>query len=133
MARAVTTFTQADINANSLVYQENGTTATSDVIAFRVTDPNGNSVNGSFPITITPATGNGILDGIGIAQQLELIYVAYFNRAADGAGDSFWSDQNVQAQARGQSAFSRSDQYRQLVRATDGNNRAVSVPWRAQS
>ena len=36
--------------------------------------------------------------------QLELIYIAYFNRAGDIGGFSFWEGQNVQAQAAGQSA-----------------------------
>ena len=61
-------------------------------------------MTGSFPITITVLTGNGVLGNLSVAPRLELIYVAYFNRAADGAGDTFWSQQNAQAQAAGQNA-----------------------------
>ena len=46
----------------------------------------------------------GLIDGLTTSQQLELIYIGYFNRAADGAGFAFWAGQNVQAQASGQSA-----------------------------
>jgi hypothetical protein len=62
----VTTFTQADINAGSITYQENGTAATSDAIVFKVTDQNNNSVTGSFPVTITPSTD--LLGGLSAAQ-----------------------------------------------------------------
>ena len=53
---AVSTFTQADINAGLIAYQESGSPAPSDAIGFRVTDPNGYSANGSFPITIASET-----------------------------------------------------------------------------
>jgi hypothetical protein len=46
----------------------------------------------------------GIIDGLSVQQQLELIYIGYFNRAADGNGYSFWEGQNAQAQTEGQSA-----------------------------
>jgi hypothetical protein len=51
-----------------------------------------------------PNVSSGLLASLSISQQLELIYVAYFNRAADAGGSTFWSGQNVQAQGRGQSA-----------------------------
>jgi hypothetical protein len=38
------------------------------------------------------------------SQRLELIYIGYFNRAADGPGFSFWEGQNSQAQASGENA-----------------------------
>jgi hypothetical protein len=46
----------------------------------------------------------GIIDSLSVQQQLELIYIGYFNRSADGGGYSFWESQNAQAQAGGQSA-----------------------------
>jgi hypothetical protein len=48
--------------------------------------------------------GTGLLGNLNVNQQLELIYVAYFNRAADGGGFGFWGGQNTQAQNGGQSA-----------------------------
>jgi hypothetical protein len=45
-----------------------------------------------------------LVDSLSIGQQLELIYIAYFNRSADGGGFTFWSEQNSTAQAGGQSA-----------------------------
>ena len=38
------------------------------------------------------------------AQQTELIYIGYYNRAADGGGFAFWAGQNLWAQNGGQSA-----------------------------
>jgi hypothetical protein len=46
----------------------------------------------------------GLLDKLTFDQQSEMIYVGYFNRAADEGGFSFWASQNAQAQAGGQSA-----------------------------
>ncbi len=46
----------------------------------------------------------GLLVSLTTTQQLELIYLAYFNRAADGAGYAYWEGQNVQAQGNGESA-----------------------------
>src|ERR1019366_4631356 len=57
---AVSTFTQADINAGTITYLENGNPATSDSFAFSVTDQNNNAVTGSFPITITPAVSKPV-------------------------------------------------------------------------
>ena len=51
-----------------------------------------------------PTPGPGLLGGLSVNQQVELIFIAYFNRAADGGGNTFWGGQNSQAQARGQSA-----------------------------
>ena len=45
-----------------------------------------------------------LLDNLSLNQQLELIYIAYYNRAADEGGFSFWGGQNATAQANGQSA-----------------------------
>ena len=58
----------------------------------------------SIATTETSQSSGGLLGELSIALQLELIYVAYFNRAADGGGDTFWLGQNTQAQRAGQSA-----------------------------
>ncbi len=71
-------------------------------------DSNGNAasfagVQTSFAgleVNINP----GLISDLSITQQLELIYIGYFNRAADEAGFGFWSGQNTQAQSSGQSA-----------------------------
>jgi plastocyanin len=52
----------------------------------------------------TSPNGTGLLGGITISQQLQLIYVAYFNRAADSPGFAFWGGQSQRAQTAGQSA-----------------------------
>lgn len=52
----------------------------------------------------TPSLPTTLIHSIGISQQIELIYVGYFNRAGDKNGFNFWLDQNTQAQNRGQSA-----------------------------
>ena len=59
--------------------------------------------NGAGGATVS-AVGPNLLSGLSINQQLELIYIAYFNRAADGGGFTFWAGQNAQAQNLGQSA-----------------------------
>jgi plastocyanin len=66
-----------------------------------VSDTMGQSANGG---TASVTTTETLLGGLSTSQQLELIYIAYFNRAADGAGFSFWNGQNVSAQNGGQSA-----------------------------
>ncbi len=49
---AVSSFTQADINAGLITYVQNGSDTTSDSFAFSVTDAEGASVGGTFAITI---------------------------------------------------------------------------------
>jgi uncharacterized membrane protein len=52
---AITSFTQADITANRLVYVHNGGETTSDSFTFTVDDGQGNSVAGQvFNVTVTP-------------------------------------------------------------------------------
>ena len=52
---AITSFTQADINAGRLVYVHNGSETTSDSFIFTVDDGQGNSVAGQvFSLTVTP-------------------------------------------------------------------------------
>lgn len=45
----------------------------------------------------------GIIDTLTNDEQLQLIYIGYFDRAADGQGFDFWEAQYVQALANGQS------------------------------
>ena len=59
--------------------------------------------NGSGGATVS-VVGPGLLEGLSVNQQLELIYIAYFNRAADLAGLTYRAGQNTQAQNGGQSA-----------------------------
>jgi hypothetical protein len=60
--------------------------------------------NGGTDVILGSGTSSGLLGSLNVNQQLELIYIAYFNRAADGGGFGFWGGQNVQAQNGGQSA-----------------------------
>jgi len=52
----------------------------------------------------SPTITNGLLSALSLDQQMELIYIGYFNRSADSGGFSFWEGQNATAQAHGQSA-----------------------------
>jgi hypothetical protein len=45
-----------------------------------------------------------LISSLSVNQQLELVYIGYFDRAADGHGFSFWVEQDLQAQNGGQSA-----------------------------
>ncbi len=74
---------------------------TSTTFTIEDTDSAGRAVTDS---TTSVIATDSVLGNLGIDQQLELIYIAYFNRAADGGGNAFWSDQNTKAQAEGQSA-----------------------------
>ena len=74
---------------------------------FGTTQSGGANMDGTvFELTGTgfQVVSTGLLGGLNTNQQLELIYVAYFNRAADGGGFTFWEGQNAQAQNTGQSA-----------------------------
>jgi hypothetical protein len=62
------------------------------------------AITSAHSVTVSAPTDPGVLGGLSTGQQLEMIYIAYFNRSADGNGDTFWVGQNVQAQASGQSA-----------------------------
>jgi hypothetical protein len=44
-----------------------------------------------------------LINSLSVNQQLELVYIGYFDRAADGNGFSFWVEQDLQAQHGGQS------------------------------
>ncbi|HTC11243.1 MAG TPA: DUF4214 domain-containing protein, partial [Acetobacteraceae bacterium] len=70
-----------------------------------VTDTAGKSASNNTTSVITTETNNtGMIGILNTNQQLELIYIAYFNRAADGGGLTYWAGQDAQAQADGQSA-----------------------------
>ncbi len=60
--------------------------------------------NGSSGATVTVNT-LGLLAELSVPQQLELTYIAYFNRAADSAGLNYWEMQNAQARQGGQTAI----------------------------
>jgi hypothetical protein len=47
---------------------------------------------------------SGLIGSLSLGQQLELIYVGYFDRSADGGGLAFWENQNATAQTNGQNA-----------------------------
>ena len=69
---------------------------------FTVKDTN-TSTQSFTDSTTTVVTTGTLLGNLTIDQQLELIYLAYFNRSADG-GNAFWGGQNAQAQASGQTS-----------------------------
>ena len=100
-----TQFTQADINNGLITYQEDGSVATSDTISLFATDPAGNSVSAAFSFIInsTPAGGVGLIGGLDVNSQLELLYLAYYNRPADAPGFAYWQGQITQAETSGRS------------------------------
>jgi hypothetical protein len=70
-----------------------------------VTDTAGlSTTDGTTSIVTTETNVPGLIGTLNVSQQLELIYIAYFNRAADGGGYNFWETQNVQAQNAGENA-----------------------------
>ena len=66
------------------------------------------STGGSASITGVQATFSGLainvplINTLTISQQLELVYIGYFNRPGDGSGFAFWSQQDTTARANGQ-------------------------------
>ena len=61
------------------------------------------SANGGTDVILGSGSPN-LVSTLTTSQQLELVYVAYFNRSADGPGFAFWNGQNVTAQNGGQSS-----------------------------
>ena len=96
------TATGSSLSNGVLTLNEASGTATINLPG-NFTLPDFTVTNGAGGATIT-VVGPGMLNGLTVDQQLELIYIAYFNRAADAAGLSYWGGQNVQAQNGGQSA-----------------------------
>ncbi len=80
-----------------------GQTVTTNLQVF-VKDTAGLTATDSTTSVVATELSVPLLSLLSTSEQLELIYVAYFNRAADGAGFTFWAGQNVQAQNAGQSA-----------------------------
>ncbi|MBJ7343469.1 MAG: matrixin family metalloprotease [Solirubrobacteraceae bacterium] len=66
-------------------------------------ETNNASPGTAITVTAAPPTPGGLITALSLNGQLELIYCGYFNRAADGGGFNFWSDQNSVAQSAGQS------------------------------
>ena len=63
---AISSFTQADIDAGRLQYVHNGSETTSDNITFDVSDGQGNSITGqTFAITVSPVNDAPVLDNSG--------------------------------------------------------------------
>ncbi len=66
--------------------------------------PTGTSAN--FAGALVTFAGLGVntelIDRLDVYQQLELLYIGYFNRAADSGGLTFWAGQAATAQAAGQ-------------------------------
>jgi probable HAF family extracellular repeat protein len=54
-----------------------------------------------FGVNLPPP---GLINALSVAQQMELIYIGYFDRSADGGGLNFWEGQNTAAQSQGQDA-----------------------------
>ena len=72
-----------------------------------VTDTSGSSNmddTTSVVTTESASTGVGLVATLTVSQQLEAVYIAYFNRAADSGGDAFWSAQSTAAQDGGASS-----------------------------
>jgi plastocyanin len=64
--------------------------------AINDTDTGGATATGSASVVVTATSPPaGLIAKLSTGQQLELIYVAYFNRAADGAGFNYWVGQSA--------------------------------------
>ena len=125
---SLTNFGGGSYNATTGAYTDTGTaaavTAALDGLVFTPTAlqaPAGQTVTTGFTINGTDTAGasasdsttsiittetnnNGLIGLLNVNQQLELIYIAYFDRAADNDGYTFWEVQNVQTKANGQNA-----------------------------
>jgi hypothetical protein len=103
-ATAVTTALNGWIFDPTLLEAPAGQTVTTS-FTISITDTAGESASDSTTSAITTETNNtGLIGIVSADQKLEMIYIAYFGRAADGPGLTFWAGQDVQAQAAGQSA-----------------------------
>lgn len=113
-------------NATTGVYSVSGTpaavTSALDGLVFAPTPHQapGETVATGFTISATDtaqasATDNatsvltvdaplGLIGGLAVSQQIELLYIAYFDRSADSPGLTYWIGQDTQAQQSGQSA-----------------------------
>ena len=91
--------------------QSGQTTADLAVIGFNaneavIQDTTGTSANlaGALITFIGLGINAPLISNLNVNRQLDLIYIGYFNRAADSGGFSFWGGQNTTAQNGGQSA-----------------------------
>ena len=65
-----------------------------------IADNTGNSLSSSLTGDLgIQVLSQGLLSILSLDQQMELIYIGYFNRSADPGGFSFWEGQNAHAQA----------------------------------
>ena len=103
-AAAVTAALDGLVFTPTALQAQAGQTVTTN-FTIQDTDTAGQSASDSATSVITTETiTTGLIGLLNVNQQLEMIYIAYFNRAADGGGYTFWEGQNFQAQAAGQSA-----------------------------
>jgi hypothetical protein len=97
-AAAVTAAVDALVFTPTAQQAAPGQTVTTS-FTINVTDTPGEFATNSTTSVVTTETSSsrnaGLLASPNVEQQLELIYIAYFNRAADGSGFSFWENQNV--------------------------------------
>lgn len=85
-----------NVNGPTTVNNDQLVLATStDGLNFTVTQTGFQQAAGSPDVIVTPPVTNVITPGITPGQQIELIYIAYFNRAADGAGFAYWMTQSA--------------------------------------
>jgi hypothetical protein len=103
-ATAVTTALDGWVFDPTLLVAPAGQTVSTS-FTISITDTARLSASDSTTSAITTETNNtGLIGILSADQQLEMIYIAYFGRAADGPGLTFWAGQDVQAQAAGQSS-----------------------------
>ena len=109
------TYDAAKSSGTALVFdytvQSGQTTADLAVIGFNaneavIQDTTGTSANlaGALITFIGLGINAPLISNLNVNRQLDLIYIGYFNRAADSGGFSFWGGQNTTAQNGGQSA-----------------------------
>jgi uncharacterized repeat protein (TIGR03803 family) len=105
-AAAVTTALEGVVFMPTAQQAQAGQTVTT-TMSINVADTAGLSAANDATSVVTTGTAaptTGVLGVLDIGQQLELIYIAYFNRAADSGGYTFWGGQSDKAQTSGQSA-----------------------------
>ena len=85
------------------------------------------SAGENFVVSVAPATAPGLIGALNVSQQLELIYLGYFNRAADGNGFTFWQESEHAGSKWRTERIGGADQYRQRVHAAVGNSGALPV------
>ena len=72
----------------------------SDLLSISISGTETASVNGiTQTITFSGQLKTDLLSTLSLDQQTELIYIGYYNRAADAGGFSFWEGQDAHAQA----------------------------------